>query len=346
VVRAGLVLGGVVVIALLAVYALDWWTAGRFIQRTDDAYLRADLVAVAPKVQGYVDQIYVKDNQPVVPGQPLVKINADSYQASLAQEVGAADAERAGLQVAKDQIARQSQAAARAKAELAGARSALAYAAGEAERYRTLAAEGVETQEKAAQMQNALRQAAATAEADAASVKQAERDIDALSAQQAQSEARLAGAAARVDAAKLTVSQTLMRAGIAGRVGDKTVQIGQYVQAGTRLMSVVPLEGLYLTANFKETQLARMAVGQPAVVRLDALGGRTLKAFVESFSPGTGATFALLPPQNATGNFTKVVQRVPVRLRLVVPDDLKDRLLSGLSATVSVDTRPGAERRS
>ena len=338
VVRLSLLLGGGVLLVIALIFGIGWWTHGRFVQGTDDAYLQSDLVAVAPKIQGYVEQIYVSDNQAVTAGQPLLKIDASTYQASLAQQVGAADAERAAIVAAKDQIAQQQEAVAQAKAQLAGANAALVYSAGEAQRYKTLSAQGVETREKAAQADNSYNQALATAHADEAAARQAQRNVDTLQAQVGQAQARLAGAQAQVDAAKLNLSDALIRASITGRIGDKTVQIGQFVQAGTRLMSVVPVQGIYLVANFKETQLGRMQIGQPAKVKIDALGDKKIDAVVESFSPGTGATFALLPPQNATGNFTKVVQRVPVRLRLLVPDDEKGKLLSGLSATVSVDT--------
>jgi len=259
--------------------------------------------------------------------------------------VGAADAERASIVAARDQIAQQQEAVSQAKAQLAGANAALAYAAGEAQRYKTLSAQGVETREKAAQADNNYNQALATAHADEAAARQAQRNVDTLQAQVAQAQARLAGAQAQVDAAKLNLSDALIRASISGRIGDKTVQIGQFVQAGTRLMSVVPLQSLYLVANFKETQLGLMRIGQPATVKIDALGARKIDAVVDSFSPGTGATFALLPAQNATGNFTKVVQRVPVRLRLLVSQDEKGRLVSGLSATVNVDTSAAPRAR-
>ncbi len=341
-VRLGLLLGAVFILVVAGYFGTVWWTQGRFLQETDDAYLQADQVAVAPKIQGYVEQVFVRDNQAVAAGQPLLKIDPSTYQANLAQQVGDADAEKASIIAAQAQIAQQREAVAQAKAQLAGAKAALAYSAGEAKRYKSLNAQGVATAEKLAQADNTYNQAVATVQADEAALRQATRTIDTLNAQLAQSKAHLAGAQAQVDAAKLNLTDTVMRAALDGFVGNKTVQVGQFVQAGARLMSVVPLQGLYLVANFKETQLSKMRAGQPAKVKIDALGGRTLDAVVDSFSPGTGATFALLPPQNATGNFTKVVQRVPVRLRLKIPDDLKGRLLAGLSATVTVNTAASA----
>ncbi len=160
-----------------------------------------------------------------------------------------------------------------------------------------------------------------------------------MQSQLLQSHAQLEAAQAVVSTAKLNLDDTLLRASVAGRVGDDTARLGQYVEPGTRLMSIVPIQDVYVVANFKETQIRRMRIGQPATVRVDALGDRLIDARVESFSPGTGAQFALLPPENATGNFIKIVQRVPVRLHLLPPADIAERLLPGLSVTVSVDTR-------
>jgi membrane fusion protein, multidrug efflux system len=143
--------------------------------------------------------------------------------------------------------------------------------------------------------------------------------------------------------AQLDVDHTLIRASIAGRVGDKTVQVGQYVQPGTRMLSIVPVQAIYVVANFKETQLGGMRAGQHASVEVDALDGRRLDAVIQSFAPGTGAQFALLPPENATGNFTKIVQRVPVRLQLQADDATLARLVPGLSVTVAVDTHQARE---
>ncbi len=341
-VRVWLSVGLLILLAVAAVFGLNWWTHGRFIQTTDDAYLHADQVTVAPKVSGYVDQVYVAENQTVTPGQPLVRIDARSYQAVLAQQSAAIDARRADIALSERQLAQQEAAIDQSRAQLAGAEANAAYAAHEAQRYKTLSSEGVETQERAAQAKNQQDQAAATLKADAAALAVAQRQVAALQAQIEQAKAQLEGAQAQSQAAQLNVGDTLLRASIAGRIGDKTVQLGQFVQPGTRLMSIVPTTEIYLVANFKETQIGRMRIGQPAKVKIDALGGRTIEGRLESFAPGTGAQFALLPPENATGNFTKIVQRVPVRFALQAPADIADHLLPGLSATVEVDTTQAA----
>jgi membrane fusion protein (multidrug efflux system) len=336
--RVWFLIGLVVLLAVGAILGLNWWTHGRFVQTTDDAYLHADQVTVAPKVSGYVDQVYVAENQTVTPGQPLVRIDARSYQAVLAQQSAAIDARRADIALSERQLAQQEAAIEQSRAQLAGAQANAAYAAREAERYKTLSSEGVETQERAAQAKNQQDQASATLKADTASLAVAQRQIAAMQAQIDQAKAQLEGARAQSNAAQLNVGDTLLRASIAGRIGDKTVQLGQFVQPGTRLMSIVPTAQIYLVANFKETQIGRMRIGQPAKVKIDALGGRTIEGRLESFAPGTGAQFALLPPENATGNFTKIVQRVPVRFSLNAPAEVADHLLPGLSATVDVDT--------
>jgi membrane fusion protein (multidrug efflux system) len=336
--RVWFLIGLVVLLAVGAILGLNWWTHGRFVQTTDDAYLHADQVTVAPKVSGYVDQVYVAENQTVAPGQPLARIDARSYQAVLAQQSAAIDARRADIALSERQLAQQEAAIKQSRAQLAGAQANAAYAAHEAERYKTLSSEGVETQERAAQAKNQQDQASATLKADTASLAVAQRQIAAMQAQIDQAKAQLEGARAQSNAAQLNVGDTLLRASIAGRIGDKTVQLGQFVQPGTRLMSIVPTAQIYLVANFKETQIGRMRIGQPAKVKIDALGGRTIEGRLESFAPGTGAQFALLPPENATGNFTKIVQRVPVRFSLNAPAEVADHLLPGLSATVDVDT--------
>jgi len=343
-VRLGLLAGGGVVLVVALVFGVQWWTHGRFVQSTNDAYLRADQVTISPKVSGYVEAVYVADNQAVVPGQPLVKIDAATYDAALATQQATVAARQADIEAAQRQVEQQRAAVDQASAQLKGAQDTAAYASSEAERYRKLSGQGVETQQRYAQAVNQHDQASATAKADTAARAQAERQVATLAAQVSQATAQMKAAQAQVRSAQINVNDTLLRASTAGRIGDRTVRVGQYVQPGGRLMSVVPTQDVYLIANFKETQIGRMRVGQAATVKIDAFGGRKIDAVLDSFAPGTGAQFALLPPENATGNFTKIVQRVPVRFRLRPPAELRDRILPGLSATVSVDTTKAAVR--
>jgi membrane fusion protein, multidrug efflux system len=325
-----------------AKFGWDWWTSGRFIESTDDAYLAADAVVVAPQVSGYVHDVLVADNQEVSAGQPLVRIDPENYQINLERQKAAYDTRQAAAAVAEAQLQQQLAEVDQTEARLAGDRDDAAFAAQESARYKRLAASGAETAEKLADMVNQNQRANVTVQVDAAAVLSARRQADTAAAQLQQTRAQVEGADASIRAAELDVSHTLIRASIAGRVGDRAVRIGQYVQPGTRLLTLVPVQDIYVVANFKETQTDRIRIGEHASVSVDALDGRSLDAVVDSIAPGTGSTFALLPPENATGNFTKIVQRVPVRLRLKTDPTLLERLVPGLSVTVDIDTRGGS----
>ena len=337
-VRLGLAALAVVLVLLGLVYGVRWFTHGRFVMSTDDAYLRADMVTVAPRVSGYIDAIYVAENQNVVAGQPLLRIDVRNYEDALSQQRASVDGRLADIAAAQNQIRQQEAAVAQSEAQLTGARASVEFAREQAERYKSLRDQGAETDERYAQAVNERNQAEASVLSATANVHVAQRQLATLQSQLKQMQAQLESARAAVNTAQLNLSDTLVRASISGRIGDDGARVGQYVQPGTRLMSIVPVQSVYLIANFKETQIRRMRVGQSATVRVDALGGSEIAGRVDSFAPGTGAQFALLPPENATGNFIKIVQRVPVRLRLLPPKELADRLLPGLSATVSVDT--------
>ncbi len=337
---------GLMLLVVAAISGVQWWTHGRFVQSTNDAYLRADAVTIAPKVGGYVQQVYVSDNQAVAAGQPLVRIDTANFDAALAQQEASLQGRRADAASAQKQVEQQEAAVAEARTQLLSARVDAAYAEGDAKRYDSLAAQGVEPTRTRDTARHTRDQADIAVRTREAAIATAERQVATLRAQIAQASAAVDAQAAQVRTARLNLGDTVLRASAPGRVGDKGVRVGQLVQPGQRLMSVVPMQDIYLVANFKETQVGRMRVGQAATVKIDALGGRRIDAVVDSFAPGTGAQFALLPPENATGNFTKIVQRIPVRFRLKPPQDVTDHLLPGLSATVSVDTTKAPERRS
>ena len=348
--RAKLVLGTLT--ALVAIVWLVWVvhyeTLGKYLQKTDDAYVQADMVVASPKVSGYVDKVFVVDNQDVKANDPLVAIDPRDYKAQVAQYQAQIDVANANADDARAGTREQEAAIDQAQAQLGSVESDSRHDAGEVERYLPLAASGAETREKLASLQDQAARSAASVVGQKAALEQAKRRIGALEAQLRQAQAQGETATAQLAAASVNLQSTVVRSSINGRVGDKSVQVGQYVQAGTRMMSIVPVDKPYVIANFKETQVGRMRSGQPATIRVDALPGRRLKARVDSISPGTGSQFSLLPPQNATGNFTKIVQRVPVRLALNL--DPADRsalktLVPGLSVTAEVDTRAEAEPR-
>jgi membrane fusion protein (multidrug efflux system) len=324
-------------------YGVRWLVYGRYIESTDDAYLRADTVTVAPRVNGYIDQIYVVDNQFVKAGDPLVRIDLRNYKALMSQQDAAVDARNADIQAAESQITQQQAAVESARAQLVGAVANAKFAQDEADRFKGLRDQGVETDERYAQAVNQRNQTAAAVLGAQANVKVAQRQLDTVRSQVNQSHAQLEGAKAAANTARLNLDDTIVRASIDGRIGDKTAQVGQFVQPGTRLMSVVPVQDVYLVANFKETQVRRMKVGQKAAIKVDAVGDAEIDGVIVSFAPGTGAQFALLPPENATGNFIKIVQRVPVRIKLTPSKEVGPRLLPGLSVSVAIDTRAEAQ---
>jgi membrane fusion protein (multidrug efflux system) len=341
-----LVIGSVLLLGG-AIWGVRWWTVGRYIESTDDAYLQADSMTVAPKVSGYVTEIYVNENQAVAAGQPLVRLDNRLYQAVLGQATATIAARKADVARGEAELLQQRANIAEVRAQLQGAQSSEAYAVEQVKRYEPLVSTGAETEERLAELRNARSQAAATLAIDTAALQVAERQIASTQAQIEQARAQLEATAANARQAQLDMQDTVIRSTLAGRIGDRTVRVGQYAQPGTRLMTIVPVQDLYIEANFKETQVGLMRAGQPATIHVDALPGTDLHGTVVSFSPGTGSQFALLPPQNATGNFTKIVQRVTVRIRLDAGKETRSVLIPGLSVTVHVDTRSGrdAEKR-
>jgi membrane fusion protein (multidrug efflux system) len=338
VVAGVLIVVGAGLLILAAIWFLHYWTRGRFVESTNDAYIQADQVTVATRVSGFVDQVLVQDNQSVQAGQPLVRVDDRDPRAKMEQALAQVDQGRASVVQARAQIRQQEAQIAQSEAELSGAETKAKFAERQAARYGPLAAAGAETAEKYDQMRQNRDEADATMAQDTAAVLAAHRQIDTLKAQILTANAQIEQARAQVSQAKVDLDATLVRASMDGRVGDTTVRVGQFVQPGTAMMTVVPVQNIYLVANFKETQLGRMRAGQPATIKVDALGGKALHGVVESFSPGTGAQFALFPPNNATGNFTKVVQRIPTRIRIDAGPQTRKVLAPGLSATVSVDT--------
>ena len=327
-------------------YGWTWWTVGRFQETTDNAFLQADKVTVSPRISGVVATVLVGDNQAVRAGDVLATI--DDRDARIGVE--GARAERAKAQAQLDgyeaAVIQQLATVASNKAEIASAEAGLAFAGQEAKRYAALLTSGAGTSQRAQQTDADLRQHQATLDKDRAALDAAQKQVKTYEALAASAEAGIASAQAKLDQAELSLSYTVVKAPVDGVVGDRSVRAGQMVQAGMGLLTVVPMgRDIYLVANFKETQLGAMRVGQPVAFTVDAFGGHAFRGTVDSFSPGTGAQFALLPPENATGNFTKVVQRVPVKIRLDAQDPLLDRLRPGLSVEATVETRDAPDGR-
>jgi membrane fusion protein, multidrug efflux system len=328
--------------ALAVAGAAYYWTVARFVVSTDDAYVQADSTLVAPRVSGYVAQVLIEDHQPVKTGQVLARLDARDFRAAWEQtraEVQAGGAEVGDLQA---QLAEQRAIIAQARASVAASVAALDLANINRERYRKMAGIGFGSQQQSQEADARARERTANLARDRAASASAEGQATVLQAKIVQAQALRERAQAIERQASLELGYTSITAPIDGVVAARTIRVGQYVQSGTQLMALVPLHEVYITANFKETQLTHVRAGEPVRLRVDTFPGAHLQACVESLAPASGLEFSLLPPDNATGNFTKIVQRIPVRIRLDSHDPLIGRLGPGMSVEASIDTRPAA----
>ena len=324
-------------------YGTNWWTVGRFIETTDDAYVGGNVTAIAPHVAGFVTEIAVTDNERVPAGRLMVRIDPRDYQTALDHALAVVRAREAALASLRAQSALQQSTIGQAAAELDAKAAQAQFTHADAVRYATLAGTPAGSRQDAERTLAADRSAQAAILASAAGLAAARQRVDVISADTSAAEAAVAQAMSDVQTARLNLGYTEIRAPIDGYVGNRSAQVGAYVVAGTYLLSVSPANGLWVDANFKEDQLAHMTPGQPATIVADVVSGRVLHGHVLSLAPGTGAIYSVIPPENATGNFTKIVQRVPVRIALDGDDATLGTLRPGLSTTVSVDTRADAK---
>jgi membrane fusion protein (multidrug efflux system) len=336
----GLLLIAVVLVALAGTWY--WWRVWRYVESTDDAYVQADISAISPKVEGYVREVRVTDNQQVKAGDVLVVIDDRDFAARVDEARATRDSQRAALAMLDTRRTLQRAVIAETAAAVASAEAELRRSQLELARQRNLAKVDVASRQKFETADADAQKAEAGMVRSRAVLAAARDQLAVLDAERGQDEARLHRAQAALRLAKDQLDDTVIRAPVAGVVGNKGVAVGQLVKPGTLLLAIVPLPRVYVVANFKETQLARMRPGQPVSIAVDALPGRKLRGFIESFAPASGALFSLLPPENATGNFTKIVQRVPVRIALAPGEPLIGALRPGLSAEVEVDTRAAA----
>jgi membrane fusion protein (multidrug efflux system) len=321
------------------IYGGHWWSVGRFIEDTDDAYVGGDVTVIGPKVPGYITQVAVTDNQVVHAGDLLVKIDDRDYRAALAKADGAVAAQQA-LLANLDATENLQQAVIRqAQASVAAADAETQRSRDDEARYRDLSSRSAVSIESAQRADATYKTARAGSDKAQAALIAAQRQIDVIESQKLQARAALQQAKAEQEIARLNEGYTELRAPVDGVVGNRRARAGAYAAAGTQLLSVVPAHGLWVDANFKEDQLARMSAGQAVEIRADVMPGRVFHGRLSSLAPATGAQFSVLPPENATGNFTKVVQRVPVRVVLDSKDDALGVLRPGLSVVAEVDTR-------
>ena len=336
--RAALALALALGVAGAVDFGYGYMTTGRYLESTDDAYVKADSTIVSPKVSGYLTEVLVSDNEPVKAGQLLARIDDRDFKTALDQAHADVDASEAAIRNLDAQIALQQPVIEQGTADVAAAEASLKFAQEERARYDDLMKSGSGTVQRAQQTDAALREKIAQLQHGKSGLIAAQRKIAVLTTDRAKAVAQLDHARAVEAQTALNLSYTRIIAPVEGTVGARTLRVGQFVQAGTQLMAVVPLDAVYVVANFKETQLTHVRNGQPVEVRIDSFHDTRLKGHVDSLSPASGLEFALLPPDNATGNFTKIVQRVPVK---IVLDDhrLTGLLRPGMSAEPTVDTK-------
>jgi membrane fusion protein, multidrug efflux system len=336
--RALAVVIGAIVLLVAAATGYVYWDYARRFESTDDAFIQARQFAVAPKVSGYITAVPVTDNQHVAAGDVIARIDDRDYRTALAQaraQVAAADASIRNLDA---QMGVQQAQIAENQAQMDQAQASLTFATQQAARYEDLAQKGAGSVQNAQQYNSALQQQQAAVKTAQAALAAAQRQVAALKAQRATAEANLAQANAQRDQAQLNLSYTNVTAAQSGRVVNLTAAVGQFAQAGTNLTMFVPDE-IWVAANFKETQLDAMRPGQPATMRIDAYPERAIRGHVASIQPGSGTAFSLLPAENATGNYVKIVQRVPVKL--LIDDPPTDVALGpGMSVVPSVRVDP------
>ncbi|WP_292045235.1 MULTISPECIES: HlyD family secretion protein [unclassified Brevundimonas] len=331
-------IAAVIVVVALVVGGTIWWLNGQRWESTDNAFVQADTTLVSPQLSGRVTEVLVGDNQRVEAGQILVKLDDSDQKAQLAQaEANLAAAVAAVGHVDAQAEQEQATIAARAAAvSQAHAQAGLARA--EVDRYGRLAEQGWVSQQRIQTERASAATAAASVQQAQAALVAEQRTAGVLGSTRQQSVAAVEQARAVVDQARIALERTVIRAPAAGVVGARSVRPGQFVNAGTQLLSIVPLTHTYIVANFKETQLDKVRLGQAVEISADAFPGRKIQGRVDSFAPATGSEFALIPVENATGNFTKITQRVPVRI-VVSGDDRNLALRPGLSVDVKIDLK-------
>ena len=336
--RALLTLALVLVLGAASYAGHGYWKVGRFLQSTTNAYVRADYTVVAPKISGYITGVLVRDNESVNGGQVLAVIDDRDFRVMLDQAKADVDIAEAALRNLDAKIAQHQSALDHEKAGVSADQALLSFAEADYKRYKKLKKTGYGSVQRAQQAETTMREKSAELEKSRANLTVAERQVDVLLSERNRLTAQRERAAATYHQAELNLSYTSIAAPMSGVIGARALRVGQYVQSGTPLMAVVPLHSVYVVANYKETQLAHVKAGQPVDVVVDSFPDAVLRGHVDSISPASGQEFSLLPADNATGNFIKIVQRVPVKI--VIDDNpLEGRLRPGMSVEATIDTR-------
>ncbi|CAH1387496.1 HlyD family secretion protein [Candidatus Nitrotoga sp. M5] len=321
----------------------EYWVSGRYIVRTDNAYVRSDIVAIASKVSGYIVEVAVADNQYVEAGDPLFRIDPEDYEARHAQSLAALDEARAARARLIEERTLQGALINEARAGIDAAQAEAELATSDRKRSDKLVKEGWSTRQRHEfAIANETHSRAGVEQAKAGLAAQQER-LSVLTAEAKRLDAVVDQASAKLRLADIALNDTVVLAPVSGVIGNRHLEAGQYARPGVPMVSIVPLHNVWIEANFKEDQLVRMAPGQPVTVYVDAFGRSKFTGHIDSLAPASGAEFSLLPPDNATGNFIRIVQRIPVKILLNA--NFQERLLPGMSAEVQVDTRGAAKRQ-
>lgn len=319
-----------------------WWTAGRYLVSTDDAYVGARSATLSPKVSGYIHDIAVADNARVAQGDVIAHVDDGDYRLAVQTARNQIAVQQAAIERLGQQVTAQEAVVDQARAQLASVKASTTRADLELKRQQDLAGRQVSSKQSLERAQAAYDQAVASVQAADATIESATANVGVLKAQQEEARRTLKQFETSLAKAERDLSFTVIRAPFDGVIGNRAVQVGDYVQPSQRLASLVPLDAVYIDANFKETQLSKLVPGQPVSIHIDAFPDRKIEGRVASVAPASGSVFSLLPPDNATGNFTKIVLRLPVRI--LVPSAVAEQsvLRPGMSVVVSVNTKPGA----
>jgi membrane fusion protein, multidrug efflux system len=342
--RVAFAAAAAVLLAGGAWYGWNYWTFGQYLVSTDDAYVKADSTTVAPKVSGYLHEVLVGDNELVKAGQILARIDDRDFKVALHQAEADVAAAQSAIASKQAQLEIQEAVIDATKATIDVDNTAVTFAAQENKRYTDLATSGYGSVQNAQQVQSHIAGARAAIQRDAANPAFTQKQVDLLKAAIAEADATLAHAVAVRRQAELNLGYTSITAPIGGVVGDRTLRTGQFVQAGTQLMSVVPLAGAYVVANFKEMQLTGVRKGQRVEIAIDMFPGYAARGYVDSVAPAGGQKFALLPPDNATGNFTRGARRIQVKIALDHDDPLIE-LRPGMSVIPTIQTGASDDNR-
>ncbi len=338
------------IVALVVVLGVVAWVCTKLLsdsntESTNDAYVQADFTLVAPRIAGQISDVFVDDNQSVKAGQLLVRIDDRDFRAALMSAEADVVAAKASVANYDAEIARQPSLIEQARATLRSDDASIGFARANAARYQNLSEAGAGTAQEQQHASSTLAEQLAQQAHDKAALSTAEQNVDVLRTQRDKAAGALARAEAALEQARLNLSYTEIHAPVDGKVGRRSARVGAFVTPGAPVLAIVPLSDAYVVANFQENQLAHMRPGQPVRIKVDSFPGVVIQGRVDSLAPATGVSFAPIAPDNATGNFTKIVQRVPVKITIDRGQEAASALSVGLSVEAEVAVRRNGEAR-